>query len=256
MKDPLFGNKVAAAVLVTLLIAVGLPIVFNTLGKVFSHHGGHHELDEANPFGLAYIPAEIKFDASEDAGADVPLDLGTLLAAASAERGQRAAGACAACHTFEKGGSTGIGPNLWGVVGRDIGSVSGFGYSAALAALEGTWTYDRLDPYLANSQTYVPGTQMVQVIRKAEKRADILAYLASLSDAPVPFPAPAPVAAAEPAADAAIAEGTDPAAADITDAAPEAADAAADPAADAAAALDAAIDTVVEPVAEPVATGE
>lgn len=193
MKDPLYGNKVAAAFLTTVLLAAGLPIVIGTLGKVFGGHHGHHGT-EANPFGLAYIPSEIVIGGAGAAPAEEKMSLAELLQNASAQRGERAAGLCAACHTFEKGGSNGIGPNLWGVVGREVGGVPGFGYSAAVAGEEGVWSYDRLDPYLANSQSYIAGTTMVQMVRKDEKRADILAYLATLSDDPVPFPEPPPPA--------------------------------------------------------------
>ena len=76
---------------------------------------------------------------------------------------------------------------------RDVASVSGYGYTAALQAAGGQWTYDRLDAYLKNSQEYIPGTAMVQRFPQDDRRADILAYLATLSDNPAPFPAPAVV---------------------------------------------------------------
>ncbi|WOI53165.1 c-type cytochrome [Parvularcula sp. LCG005] len=196
MKDPLYGNKVAAAILVTLLLAVGLPIILGTLTAVFAgHHGAHH--DEENPWGLAYTPTEITVDGATEAVAEVEVDLGTLLANASAERGERAAGLCGACHTFEKGGSNGIGPNLWGVMGREVAGVSGYGYSAALQSVGGEWTYEKVDHLLENSQSFAPGTSMAQMVRKDDKRADILAYLQTLSDNPMPFPEPAPVAEPE-----------------------------------------------------------
>ena len=96
---------------------------------------------------------------------------------------------CKSCHTFDKGGAQGTGPNLWDVVGRGVASVDGFRYSSALTGAGGDWTYERLDAYLQNSQAYVPGTAMVQRVGKAEHRADIIAYLRSLSDAPAPLPA-------------------------------------------------------------------
>ncbi|RFB05525.1 c-type cytochrome [Parvularcula marina] len=191
-KDPLFGNKVAAAVLTTLLIAFGLPIIITTLTNVFGgHHGAEHH-DEANPFGLAYIPAEIVLEGGGAAEAAPEIDLGTLLASASADRGERAAGLCKACHTFEAGGDNGIGPNLWGIMGKEVASVPGFGYSGPMSDLGGVWTYQRVDHLLENSQAFLPGTQMAQMVRKDEKRADILAFLQTLADEPYPFPEPAP----------------------------------------------------------------
>lgn len=203
MKDPLFGNKVAAAALTTLLLAVGLPIIFGTLGKVFGGHHGHHGTEE-NPFSLAYIPADIVIGGAEAAEV-IEVSLGEMMASASVERGERAAGLCAACHTFTKGGADGIGPNLWDIVNREIGGVSGFAYSGAVAAQEGVWSYERLDPYLANSQAYIPGTIMAQMVRKDNKRADILAYLGSLSDNPAPYPEPV-IAEVEEVVEDAVAE--------------------------------------------------
>ncbi len=197
MKDPLYGNKVAAAILVTALLAIGLPVVISTLTKVFGGHHGHH-YEEENPFGLAYVPATIDLGPGGASEPEPEIDLGTLLANASADRGERAAGLCKACHTFYEGEANGIGPNLWDVMGRDIAGVAGFGYSGALQGLEGEWTYEKLDPYLENSQAYVPGTQMAQMVRKEEKRADILAFLQTLSNDPLPFPEPAPPAEEEP----------------------------------------------------------
>lgn len=198
MKDPLFGNKVAAAALTVVLLAFGVPITLNTLGKVFAGHHGH-EKDAENPFHLAYIPAEIQIGTGPKVEAP-KVSLGELLANASAQRGERSAALCAACHTFAEGEANGIGPNLWNIVNRPVGGISGYSYSNVVANAGGVWSYDRLDPYLANSQSYLPGTTMAQMVRKDTKRADILAYLATLSDDPVPFPEPAPAEVAEDAA--------------------------------------------------------
>jgi cytochrome c len=193
MKDPLFGNKLAAAALVIALLYFGLPILVNIFVGGGSHHGGdyHGEVDPENPLHLAY-PVEIKLEGAPVV--DEPeIDLGTLLAAASVDRGARAVGACKSCHTFEQGGANGTGPNLWDIVGHPVAAIEGFGYTTALQEFGGTWTYERLDKYLENSKAYIPGTEMAQRVRKEGKRADILAYLQSLSDNPVPFPEPAPV---------------------------------------------------------------
>ena len=218
MKDPLFFNKAAGAVLTVALLFVGLPVLVNTFFGGGGHHGaGAHEgeVDETNPADLAY-PIEFSLEASATEAAP-EVDLGTLLAEASPEAGERAVAVCTACHTFEEGGANGTGPNLWGIMGRDIASESGFNYSGALAALEGEWTYEKMDPFLENSQSYVPGTQMAQRIGKDDKRADILAYLSTLTNGePLPFPEPAPApeemadagdAAAEGEGESAAAEG-------------------------------------------------
>ena len=112
-----------------------------------------------------------------------------LLAAAKPESGAATFKICSACHAGDKGGANKVGPLLWGVVGRKTGSVDGFGYSEAMKAKGGEWTYDRLAQFLNNPKGYVVGTKMVyNGVQEPEKLADLLAYLGTLSDAPVPLP--------------------------------------------------------------------
>ncbi len=182
MKDSLFSNKLAAAILIVLLLFIGLPVIAETTVALLGGHHGDHHYEEDNPFGLAYTPyAELVGVGAAGAEEEEEVSLGCLLADASAERGARSAAICASCHSFDQGGANGTGPNLWDIVNRPVAAVSGYSYSGALQGLGGEWTYDKLDQYLYDSQQYVPGTQMAQKIRKDNKRADILAYLGSLS---------------------------------------------------------------------------
>jgi cytochrome c len=119
------------------------------------------------------------------------VDLGTLLAAANVEKGRQTALVCTSCHTFDQGGQDRTGPNLWGVVGRNVGSHKTFTYSSAFAAQTGSWTYERLDSWLTNPAKAVPGTKMTFVgLRNPEDRANVIAFLSTLSASPVPFPKP------------------------------------------------------------------
>ena len=112
-----------------------------------------------------------------------------LLANADPGRGENSAKKCAACHTFNKGGRPLVGPNLWGVVGRPRASVPGFNYSQAMKSKGGTWTFDDLNKFIASPKGFVPGTAMgFAGIQKDSERADVIAYLATLADKPVPLP--------------------------------------------------------------------
>lgn len=92
---------------------------------------------------------------------------------------------------FAEGGANKVGPGLYGVLGRKIAAVNSFAYSPALSdfGVGKVWTYDLLSTWLRDSKVMVPGSQMVYPgIKKPEKRAEILAYLRSLSSDPVPLP--------------------------------------------------------------------
>jgi cytochrome c len=139
----------------------------------------------------------------------------TLLASADVKAGdQFAHRVCIACHTFDKGGKPGVGPNLYGVVGGPHDHEQGFNYSPALEKFKGqAWSYDELNHWLDKPNAYAPGTRMTFAgIPSAKQRADVIAYLRTLSDNPMPLPAPeAAPAAATPAATPAAAPGAAPA---------------------------------------------
>jgi cytochrome c len=112
-----------------------------------------------------------------------------LLASATVEKGEQAAKKCQTCHTFTKGGPNRVGPNLWGIVGRPRASEPGYDYSPAIKAKAGNWTIDDLNEFLLNPRGYVPGTKMSFAgIPRGSERADVIAYLNSLSDSPAPLP--------------------------------------------------------------------
>lgn len=124
-----------------------------------------------------------------------PPDLGTLLASADPAKGERLGKVCATCHSFDQGGPNLLGPNLWAVVGRPVGSHGGFNYSAALKAHGGTWSYEALDAYIASPARAIPGNRMGYAgMRRAQDRADLLAWLASHGSGNVALPAPKPPA--------------------------------------------------------------
>src|SRR6185437_6547242 len=111
------------------------------------------------------------------------------LASASAERGAQTAKECELCHNLAKGQGPKVGPDLYGVVGRKVASEPSFNYSTALKAKGGTWTFNALNTWLTNPRSDVPGTLMTFAgIASEKQRADVVAYLNSNSDTPVPLP--------------------------------------------------------------------
>jgi cytochrome c len=176
-------NKIAGAVLGSLLLTLGLQ---NLSAGIY-----HPDVPAADKQGFLIEVAE----AGEAAGggeAGPAASLGTLLASADATKGEAVAKACAACHDFTKGGPNKTGPNLWELVERPMGAHEGFSYSEGFAAhKDDKWTYENLNTFLKAPKKYIAGTKMAfGGIGNDKKRADLLAYLASLADTPKPFPAP------------------------------------------------------------------
>ncbi|MCC7282533.1 MAG: cytochrome c family protein, partial [Acetobacteraceae bacterium] len=117
--------------------------------------------------------------------------LGARLAAADPDKGKAVFNrVCGICHTANEGGPTRIGPNLWNIVGRQHSSVAGFSYSPVMKGKTGPWTYEDLNAWLANPARFAPGNRMGVGLADAKQRADVIAYLRSMSNDPKPFPAP------------------------------------------------------------------
>ena len=127
--------------------------------------------------------------AASNSGAAAPASITALLARADVKAGQKVFKKCKACHSTAKGGPNKVGPNLWGIVGRDRASAPGFKYSSAMAAKGGKWTYQDLAAFLAKPKAFVKGTKMsFSGLKKEKDLANIIAYLRSLSDNPLPLP--------------------------------------------------------------------
>ena len=83
-----------------------------------------------------YLDIEVSDDETEESDEEV-VDFATLLASADIEKGKKVFGKCKSCHKLDDG-VNGVGPHLYKVINRDIGSIEGFKYSKALMGLQGS----------------------------------------------------------------------------------------------------------------------
>ncbi|MCW5714812.1 MAG: c-type cytochrome [Bauldia sp.] len=144
------------------------------------------------PLPVAPPPAAPVAPAAGARFAEADPALAARLAAADPNAGRLVAARCGTCHAFEAGAAPGVGPSLYDVVGAPVAAVPGFAYSPAFTALAATgaiWTVDRLDAFLASPAVAVPGTRMgFGGLPDEVERANLIAYLRILSDAPLPLP--------------------------------------------------------------------
>jgi cytochrome c2 len=144
----------------------------------------------------AEAPAEVAVAAAAPAPAEAApapaaapaSGFGALYAAATADAGAKVFKKCAACHKVEDG-KNGVGPSLWGVVGRPVAAVAGFAYSDATKGHGGVWDFETLDAYLENPKAYIPGNKMAFAGLKTEaERAAVIRYLNESGPSPLPAP--------------------------------------------------------------------
>lgn len=183
-------NTIAGWVLFAGIILLGASVVTREM-----FHGGRPDT-----MGYPIEGVEVEGQAAEEGP-----PLAFLLAQADLAAGEQAFRKCAACHNIEPGGANQLGPGLYGIMGNPIAAHAGFNYSDALRGHGGAWGWDEMDAWIANPRRFVPGNKMTFAgIANPQERANLLAFMNSRDNSPLPLP-PVPAEAAAPAA----AEGAD-----------------------------------------------
>lgn len=172
-------NKIVGAVLLGLLLFMGIKLSAESLFHVEDpeNKGYYVEVAEAAETEVVEVVVEARPSIAE------------LLQTASADAGRQAFRPCQSCHSADPADGHRLGPNLYGIVGAAIASHADFSYSDAMGSDGGTWSFERLNDYLAAPADTIPGNRMVfGGIRRDSARANLIAYLNAQSDNPLALP--------------------------------------------------------------------
>jgi cytochrome c len=182
-------NKILASVLLAGVIGMSISIITEGLYR-------GEENGEPEKRGYAVPGAETAETATQAPKEEGPVDILPYLAQVAASgdyktKGPQLINRCTSCHTFEKGGPNRVGPNQYGLVGNTFAHKDDFSYSEGLKSQHGkkTWTFQNLSDFLTDPAKYIPGTKMTYSgVKKPEERAELIAYINTLSDHPLPLP--------------------------------------------------------------------
>lgn len=185
--DSFEWNKVAGGVLGTVLFVMVVRVATEAVFHV------------EPPAKMAYVVEGVqqapKPEAPKPKAEPLP-EFAKAIPMADAQKGMTIAMKCGVCHDWTKGGPNKVGPNLYGIIGRERASHPGFDYSAAMKNKPGNWTYAALFTYLKSPAMFVPGNKMAfPGLPSAQDRLDLLAYMRTWADSPPPLPSAADNAA-------------------------------------------------------------
>ena len=152
-------------------------LLLNWVTEIIYHESHDHHGEQK----LAYY-LEVEAENIEEMKSEVEeVDILALLENADIDKGKKVFGKCKSCHKLNEG-ENGVGPHLYGIIGRQIASVQGFKYSKALVGLQGVWDVEELNKYLAKPAGFAPGTAMSFAgLKKDADRANLIQYLSSIN---------------------------------------------------------------------------
>ena len=171
-------------IIVSLILAVVLIVAINKFADIIFY--------VEKPKESAYQVASVSNSAEEKTSTSSSMtgseDIIALLVSVSVEDGEKVFKKCAACHSISKGGANKIGPALWGVLGRQSGSLADYKYSKAMASYGKKWSFDEMNGFLIKPKDWIKGTKMAYAgLKKIEDRAAVILYLNQNSDKPLPL---------------------------------------------------------------------
>ena len=169
-------NKIITAILVTILVVFGIGKISDLI----------FDKDDKN---IVAYKVEAPEGSAVQVSAETSLDITALLAMGDISHGEKVYKKCKACHSIKQGGGNKIGPALWNVIFRPVGSITDYKYSKALSTYQKEWTWEEMNGFLIKPSTWIKGNKMGFAGLKSEKdRASVILYLNQNSDNPKPLP--------------------------------------------------------------------
>ena len=169
-------NKIITAILVTVLVVFGIGKISDII------------FDKDKTDIVAYKVEAPEGEALQ-ASAESSVDIAALLAMGDIAHGEKVYKKCKACHSIKQGGGNKIGPALWNVIFRPVGSITDYKYSKALSSYGKEWNWEEMNGFLIKPSKWIPNNKMGFAGLKSEKdRASVILYLNQNSDNPKPLP--------------------------------------------------------------------
>jgi cytochrome c len=170
-------NKIITAILVTILVVFGIGKISDII------------FDKKDKNIVAYKVEAPEGTPGEANAAETNVDLNALFSMADIAHGEKIFKKCKACHSINAGGANKIGPRLWNVMFRPIGSVTDYKYSKALTSYGKEWNWEEMNGFLIKPSKWIKGNKMGFAGLKDEgDRASVILYLNQNSDNPKPLP--------------------------------------------------------------------
>ena len=174
-------NKILVSVVLAIILVLGINKITDTIYYVEKPEKSAYQVTDVSTSSNT-TTVEPSSDTSESG------NILALFASVSSADGEKVFKKCAACHSIAKGGSNKIGPALWGVLGRQAGSVEGYKYSKAMAAHGEKWSFEEMNGFLIKPKDWIKGTKMAFAGLKKEKdRAAVILYMNEKTDSPLPL---------------------------------------------------------------------
>jgi len=169
-------NKIITAIIITILIVVVINKASDFIFKLESEKIVAYKVEAPEGSALQEKSEQIA-------------DLSSLFKDADIAHGEKVFKKCAACHSVKKEGGNKIGPKLWNVMFRPVGSVTEYKYSKALSGYNKEWTWEEMNGFLLKPAKWIKGNKMGFAGLKSDKdRASVILYLNQNSDSPKTLP--------------------------------------------------------------------